>query len=346
MSSTETDKITKKIKSLLSLAGNNPNENERNEAFQKAQSLLARHNLTMAQINFHDFEGEPINTLQLDVKVEPWRTLVLDAVSKIYYIDYYFSSGVRPSGFNKRRWFVLVGTDTNIMTAKEIFSWLALAIKKEATRQYPESSYGIQSTRKALIRSFCYGAAKSLIATANAIKKEELEALNSGDNNVSDEVEMKMGVDQEEFNQRTCNMVDFEAVIDFESFKRNLEKPTIPVTDEIVAKAWELRRKKTYTMREIADMLGVHRSELIAAMDQSSDDSVDPEEEPEDRYQLMVIRNTMESNVKSYIDKLDMKTTPNRSISVHYSAMDAGKAYGATLSLKPQITAKPLKGIK
>lgn len=39
------------------------------------------------------------------------------------------------------------------------------------------------------------------------------------------------------------------------------------ITPEIIDKAWELRRKGIYTMREIADTLGVERVALIEALE-------------------------------------------------------------------------------
>lgn len=36
---------------------------------------------------------------------------------------------------------------------------------------------------------------------------------------------------------------------------------------EVLKEAWEMRRKGIYTMREIADKLGVNRDQLIAELD-------------------------------------------------------------------------------
>jgi hypothetical protein len=44
------DKILDRIRKILALAGNNPNENESLAALEKAYAIMAEHNLTMAEI--------------------------------------------------------------------------------------------------------------------------------------------------------------------------------------------------------------------------------------------------------------------------------------------------------
>lgn len=52
------ESVLKKIRNLLALAGNNPNENEAHAAACKAQELLAKYHLSMSDIKEEKSEAK------------------------------------------------------------------------------------------------------------------------------------------------------------------------------------------------------------------------------------------------------------------------------------------------
>jgi len=65
---TDSDSIIRKVQSLLALAGNNANEQEAALAMEKAQELLAKYNLDMAEIGQR--ESKPADAPRSKEKVE------------------------------------------------------------------------------------------------------------------------------------------------------------------------------------------------------------------------------------------------------------------------------------
>jgi len=50
------------------------------------------------------------------------------------------------------------------------------------------------------------------------------------------------------------------------------------MNEQVLKEAWELRRKGVYSMREIADKLGVNREQLIAELEDWMKKQEDPNE--------------------------------------------------------------------
>src|ERR1700729_63455 len=85
--------VIDKIKKLLALADGNQNEHEREVAMQFAMDLLAKHNLTLSQV---ECDISKLSTIAVDgdFRLEPWVRLILQAACKLYYTEFYISERI------------------------------------------------------------------------------------------------------------------------------------------------------------------------------------------------------------------------------------------------------------
>lgn len=160
-----TDKsIIEKIRKLLALADSNKNshEHERNVAMQAAMDLLAKHNLSMAQVNNTTLHIQP-EEVTANFKLEPWIRAVLTAACRLYYTDYYMQTSRNWNG-RMDRVPVFVGTADNITVTIDMATWLIESIRRESNRVYLDPYER---------RSFRLGAAHRILDRAIAIMAAE-----------------------------------------------------------------------------------------------------------------------------------------------------------------------------
>ena len=78
MNAINKETVIAKIQKLLALAGNNPNENERNAAMERAHRMLAQHNfLTLEFDNVEQHETTIVSSASSD--------MIVMGVCKLYY---------------------------------------------------------------------------------------------------------------------------------------------------------------------------------------------------------------------------------------------------------------------
>ncbi|MGH9553051.1 MAG: DUF2786 domain-containing protein [Terriglobales bacterium] len=147
--------IVEKIKKLLALADGNQNEHEREVAMQFAMDLLAKHNLTISQIE-GDFLNQTTTEIEGHFRLEPWIRAVLKAACTLYYTEVYISERL------DHRWRkvsvpMFVGTAENIAVTMDVAAWLLDSVRKESNRVYKD-----QFER----RSFRLGAADRIFERA------------------------------------------------------------------------------------------------------------------------------------------------------------------------------------
>lgn len=118
--------IISQIQKLLALAGNNPNEHERNAAMEKAFELLGKHNLTMAQVK----SSKKSRLHTTNIKADKWRRTIVAAISKLYYTK----SLIQRMG--TKDLIVLVGREDNVRTTELITEWLIDAIRREGNSRF------------------------------------------------------------------------------------------------------------------------------------------------------------------------------------------------------------------
>ncbi len=167
--------IVEKIRKLLALADSNKNshEHERNVAMQAAMDLLAKHSLSLTQVDSSSLDIQP-EEITANFKLEPWIRNVLSAACKLYYTDYYMV-GTRTWSGNIERSPVFVGTAENIAVTMEVATWLIDSVRKESNRLYKDPYER---------RSFRRGAADRLFERALEMRESEkkLAAASTGTN--------------------------------------------------------------------------------------------------------------------------------------------------------------------
>jgi hypothetical protein len=166
------ESITSKIKKLLALADGNQNEHERQVAMKFAMDLLAKHNLTMEELDGAQTQSG-IQEIESMFRLEPWIRVILDAACTLYYTDFYVSTKVVSTKFDfwnfdvrsvTRDVPVFVGTTENVGVTIEVATWLINSVRLESNRLYKAS---------ALRRSFRLGAAHTLRERAHEILNSE-----------------------------------------------------------------------------------------------------------------------------------------------------------------------------
>lgn len=149
------DKILKKIENLLALAGNNPSENEAIAAACKAQELMAKYNIELAEVDGIDHSEEITEETYWPKPnshyVRKWRHRLSNIVAKNFCCKTYTLG---------REATVFYGHKKDAQIAKEVFKFLFETGNKLATRYYNKCKKEGQETRgvlNAYLVGFCDG---------------------------------------------------------------------------------------------------------------------------------------------------------------------------------------------
>lgn len=163
MTETGSTAILEKIRKLLALAEGNANEHERDVAMKFAHELLAKHNLTISEVNDN---ADKFDTVEIegDFKLEPWVRSVLRAACTLYYTTFYMSK--RYSFFRQTPILVpiFVGMEDNIAVTVAMSYWFIDSIRLESNRLYRDNYQR---------RSFRLGAAQKLYERALELVEAE-----------------------------------------------------------------------------------------------------------------------------------------------------------------------------
>ncbi len=161
------EKIINKIQKLLGLAGNNPNENERNAATAAAYEMLAKHNLQMSDVVGVLPELGPNARLVMQSIIEDWARLIWCDVAKLCFCDVAWQDAP-----NKKNMPVIIGTFENFDATKAIANWNVKSVRIESRRTYKRD--------EAKQQAFATGAALALGDTIrkllDAEKRDEKHA--------------------------------------------------------------------------------------------------------------------------------------------------------------------------
>lgn len=121
------DKMIEQIRKLLALAGNNPCEKEAISAALKAQALMAKYNIDLAQVEDEQSKEEIVKEYCMKgTGVSKWKNVLASIISKNFRVKFYLS------GDN----IVFYGYKTDVNIAKEVYNFLAKQGSKFATRLY------------------------------------------------------------------------------------------------------------------------------------------------------------------------------------------------------------------
>jgi hypothetical protein len=167
------ESIVEKIKKLLALADGNQNEHEREVAMQFAMNLLAKHNLTMNQIEC-DISMMSTSEVDGDFRLEPWIRRILQAACKLYYTEFYIGHRIDYIRHCQISVPVFIGSAENIAVTMDVATWLVNSVRKESNRIYKDSYER---------RSFRLGAADRLVERALEMVAAESRQSAAGSSN-------------------------------------------------------------------------------------------------------------------------------------------------------------------
>ena len=150
------EKILNKIKNLLDLANNNPNENEAMAATLKAQELMAKYNIDSSAIDSDQSEKELYKAVWQDNgkhEMKKWKIELATVIAKNFCCKVYFL-GHRGSDV------VFYGFKKDAKVAIEVFKFLYAAGNKLAVRYYNKCKKEGKNTRGIMntyLSGFCDG---------------------------------------------------------------------------------------------------------------------------------------------------------------------------------------------
>jgi type II secretory pathway component PulJ len=132
------EKALDKIKKLLALANDERgNETERETALRQAYSLMAKHNVEMADIQAHGNKPtEPRINFENDSWSWTWARQTAQIVAELFFCKYYTSYKI--NGTKCRHHFI--GLESNAMTAAVMSDWIINSVLKEGRKMYKENT--------------------------------------------------------------------------------------------------------------------------------------------------------------------------------------------------------------
>ena len=119
------EKLIERIRRILALAGNNPNEHERDAAMAKAQALLLDHNISMKEVDHTDDADVKIGEWTQVTRNGQWSRRIAAAVGRLYLAGYLYTS------FGKKVQHTFVGTETNCKIASEVSAYVIEVVYRE-----------------------------------------------------------------------------------------------------------------------------------------------------------------------------------------------------------------------
>ena len=152
MSTDKSKRLIEKMKKLLAMSGSKANENEAMIATRQLHAMLAKHNMSLSEIEESDNDIAEDRELQRN---RPWKRPVALLVARLYFCELYMSAHD-----NRKSHFVFVGTEANRTFAIHIFKMIVSTIERES-RSESRKLYGKQNS--GFVRSFWAGAKDRII---------------------------------------------------------------------------------------------------------------------------------------------------------------------------------------
>jgi hypothetical protein len=158
------DKIIGRIRKLMAVANGNAEggQHERDTALKMAHNLLAKHNLSMADVKEEDKEGR--STKEKYMTSHAWAKIVAGSIAELFFCGF-FTTKVGPRGTTRMK-MTFIGLESNVATAKEMVDYVVSSISSEAARkarQYDEGG--------SYVRTFCNGAAYQIAKRCRELRK-------------------------------------------------------------------------------------------------------------------------------------------------------------------------------
>lgn len=140
--------IKEKVRKLLALGGNNPNENEAKNALNKAAALAAEHGMSIEGIDVETGEVSDVEKATLTVshsRNKVWESMLISSISLCFDLEVVYV----PSG-KTARWFTF-GTKSDLDMGLWYFKYCRMHILRSAKQKYDKKrdqvAYGMGATR-------------------------------------------------------------------------------------------------------------------------------------------------------------------------------------------------------
>lgn len=146
------DKILRKVKRLLALSENNPNEEEAQSAFVMAQRLMIDNDLSMSEIKISPGQERKIDRGKVTIhkKLFWWERKLAGIMSENFRVKHYLN-WMKPSGSNRKDAIYFMGFESDVKLAKEMYLLAYEAIlhySKKYVDNYYEERIGLYRERK------------------------------------------------------------------------------------------------------------------------------------------------------------------------------------------------------
>lgn len=133
MTEAQQNKILARIRKMMALADcSAATEGERDTALQMVYNLLAKHNLTMVDVENNSAEGEAREEQQAKFVVYPWARSIAKSVAEMFFCRYYFAAPRK----GKQATHCFIGRQSNAVTASYMAEFVVRSVLREATKAY------------------------------------------------------------------------------------------------------------------------------------------------------------------------------------------------------------------
>lgn len=133
------EKIIRKVKRLLALSENNPNEEEAQSAFLMAQKLMFEHDISLTEVDIDEKRNIEEGQVTVFKKLFWWERFLANVISKNFKVKSYISSRKEPGSHVKRSiHFMGYGSDVKLATEMYLLAYEALL---HYTDKYIENYY-------------------------------------------------------------------------------------------------------------------------------------------------------------------------------------------------------------
>lgn len=150
-------RIIEKMKKLLAMADSKVNENEAMTAARQLHAMLAKHNISIEQLNEDE---DTVNHEGVNQKCRPWKRIVAMYIAKLYFCEFYTSRAGTKSDY------MFVGSEANRTFAIHIFKMVVKTIERES-RIESRKLYGKEVS--SFVNSFWTGAKDRIVERCNEL---------------------------------------------------------------------------------------------------------------------------------------------------------------------------------
>ena len=154
-------RLIQKMKKLMAMANDKSSEHEATTALRQLHALLAKHNISMEQIESADEEQEEIQESFELHKDRPWKRMVALHIAKLYFCEMYY---VKLGGGKSN--YAFVGTEANRTFALAIFNMVVKTVERES-RAESRKHYGKEVS--GFVNSFWTGAMNRICERCNQL---------------------------------------------------------------------------------------------------------------------------------------------------------------------------------